>query len=124
MNKFDNSMTENLDMSKAYAKLAADTYIKNENYPTLLNNRQIFVIRQMPLLSESEEFLNILKSWNISEFAITDKSTGLMRFMHKCKKAGYNVKLLEMLDCSYMQLRNNVHETVTYATEAVIFSLN
>ena len=78
-----------------------------------------FEVNDLPWEKDAHDFVACLKEAGVSEFAITDKSTGLMDVLHALGKEGCEMKGL----CTVKRIENNWGEDETKTYNGILMSI-
>ena len=78
-----------------------------------------FEVDDLPWEKDAHDFVACLREAGVSEFAITDKSTGLMDVLHALAKEGCQMKGL----CEVKRIENNWGEDETKSYNGILMSI-
>ena len=78
-----------------------------------------FEVRELPWEKDAHDFVACLREAGVSEFAISDKSTGLMDDLHALAKEGCQMKGL----CEVKRIENNWVEDETKTYNGILMSI-
>jgi len=79
----------------------------------------ILEVSDLPWERDAHDFVACLNEAGVSEFAITDKSTGLMDVLHALSKEGCQMKGL----CEVKRIENNWGEDETKSYNGILMSI-
>ena len=79
----------------------------------------ILEVSDLPWERDAHDFVACLKEAEVSEFAITDKSTGLMDVLHALSKEGCQMKEL----CEVKRIENNWGDDETKTYNGILVSI-
>ena len=86
---------------------------------SFLSKADFFEVRDLPWEKDAHDFVACLKEAGVSEFAITDKSTGLMDVLHALNKEECEMKGL----CEVKRIENNWGTEETKSYNGILMSI-
>lgn len=86
---------------------------------SFLSKADFFEVRDLPWEKDAHDFIACLKEAGVTEFAITDKSTGLMDVLHAFGKEGCQMKGV----CEVKRIENNFGTEETTSYNGILMSI-